>query len=182
MKKKLEDKFPELRTERYSFSNPIKFVAQAFIGWDKEKDEKGRKLLQDIGKVGREYDIHIWVKHLLGQMDKNFGSNSHIYPANFVIVDDWRFPDELSYLKFNPILDVITVRVFGRGGLDGDVAFDVSENSLPEVTEEALEYYMRMNPNSFGYDFQINNDNNLELLETKLDKVLDEISKQYIVK
>jgi len=168
LRDKIKTDYPELIVERYSFSSPIKYIAQAFFTWDKEKDEKGRRLLQDLGKVGREYNENVWVKHLLAQMDKHFGNKTQLFPTNVVIVDDWRFPNEMSYLQINPMIDVFTVRVSGRGGLEGQVALDVSENSLPEGIE-------------FGYDNVINNNQDLELLDVNVELLLHQIAKQYIV-
>lgn len=171
LEKKIQD-IPSMTVFRYGFANPLKYMAKAFIGWDGQKDEKGRKLLQWQGRIGREYDENIWVKHFLNQLDKQSG----MLPFNFSIVDDWRFPNELNYLRNNPILDVITIRVFGRGGLQGEVASDSSENSLPEANSEQLELATRE-----MYDFTIKNVDGLEQLESKVDLILSEISKQYIV-
>ncbi len=165
---------PSMTQLLYGFADPIKYVAKAFFGWDGKKDEKGRKLLQQIGAVGRAYDENIWVKHMLTQMDRRAG----MVPFNFVIVSDWRFPNELRYLDANPILDLVTIRVFGRGGLTGEVASDVSENSLPEMDDERFSY---LADKGIGYTFGIANTGDLEQLESKVDKVLSEISKQYIV-
>jgi len=180
MKNRLNLKYPELEIVRYSLSSPIKYVAQAFFDWDKEKDEKGRKLLQQLGTVGREYNENLWIKHLLTQLDRNFGDKDRIYPVNMVIVDDWRFPNEVQTLRKNPLLNVVTIRVFGRGGLNGEVAEDISENSLPEATAENLDT-IRMNPFSVGYDFCVENSGDLEQLNSKIDVVLSQLEKQYIV-
>ncbi len=171
----LIDKLRELEginVQRYSFASPIKYMATAYFGWKEEKDEKGRKLLQDIGRIGRDYDDVIWVKHLLNQLDKL----PDMFPPNFVVIDDWRFSNELSYLLKNIMLDVITMRVFGRGGLDGEASMDISENSLPEPTSEQITI-------SSGqlYDFTVDNSGTIEQLNSKLDTVLAEIKKQYIV-
>ena len=164
-----------MEVAKYSFSSPLKFIAQAYMGWDKEKDEKGRKLLQDIGKVGREYNPNIWVTHLLTQLDRKFGNKNQVFPTNVVIVDDWRFPNEYAYLKSNPLLDVITVRVHGRGGLEGDVALDVSENSLPEATAQYDWETETL------YNWGTPNNGDLELLDSNVELLLHLIAKQYIV-
>lgn len=172
LKEKLED-FPAMTVFKYGFANPIKFIAKSFFGWNGEKDDRGRKLLQQLGSVGREYDSHIWVKHFLQQLDKH----ADMFPFNFAVVSDWRFPNEYNYLGTNPILDVTTIRVFGRGGLDGEVASDVSEISLPEADKEL---FTRVDEGGL-YDYQIENSGSLEDLEKKVDAVLSEISKLYIV-
>ncbi len=176
--KGLKDKFG-MDIMEYGFADPIKYIAKSFAGWNGEKDEKGRKLLQDIGRIFREYDEDIWVKHFLNQLDKKSG----ILPKNFAIIDDWRFPNELNYLKKNPILDVVTIRVFGRGGLNGELSSDVSENSLPEATRESLGNCTLdiLEPIDY-YDFSIENKEDMDVLEHKLEVILAELQKQYIVK
>lgn len=180
LNKKL-DMYLSITKTLYSFSSPIKYLARKFFGWDGNKDDKGRKLLQDLGGVGREYDEDIWVKHMFQVLEK-----AQMFPFNFVIVDDWRFPNEYGTLRKNPLLDVVTIRVFGRGGLDGDAANDVTEISLPETIIEDLtnsvEYtWSDGNKASEIYNFVVNNCGDLELLEHKLDLVLAEISKRYVV-
>lgn len=164
-----------LECMKYSFADPLKFIAQAFIGWNKEKDEKGRKLLQSLGKVGREYDIDIWCKHLLNQLDKNPSP----FPPSFILIDDWRFRNELDFFQDNPMFDVVSIRVFGRGGLEGDNGNDVSETELTEAKEENLNYVPVKH--TWWYNFTIENSGNLSQLETKIDTVLSEIRKQYII-
>lgn len=178
--KKLQD-IPSLTIMPYGFADPIKYMAKAYFGWDGEKDVRGRKLLQQIGFIGREYDEDVWVKHFIRQLDKRAG----LFPFHASVIGDWRFPNELNYLERNPLLDTVTIRVFGRGGLEGDVALDVSENSLLEVSKEVLTLPSLDEIDTDGtglfYDFQINNDGDLEELEKKVDTVLASISKQYIV-
>jgi hypothetical protein len=173
---KIQD-IPSITIFRYSFANPIKYMCKAFAEWDGEKDEKGRKLLQEQGRIYREYKPDIWAKHFINQLDKN----TQVFPFNFSIIDDWRFPNELAYLRNNPMLEVVTVRVFGRGGLNGGVALDVSENSLPEATGEWLSNEYNKEPYNLGYDYSINNDSDLELLNSKLDIILAEIENNYVI-
>lgn len=127
LEKKLLD-VPGITVTRYSFANPIKYIAYAFFGWNQEKDDAGRKLLQDIGRIGREYNENVWVTHFFEQLSKRA-----LLPFNFVIVDDWRFPNEANTIEKNPLTTVFKVRVTGRDtNLTGDRANDVSEVSLPE--------------------------------------------------
>jgi hypothetical protein len=161
---KLQD-VPALTIFRYSFASPLKYMAEKFMGWNGEKDEKGRKLLQEQGRIGREYDPDTWVKHLLIQMDRKAG----MFPFNFVIVDDWRFPNELSYLQQNPILDVCTVRVAGRqADLPGNTSSDASENSLPDIPDNVYNHY-------------ISNKGDLQDLEMRVDEVVKILTERFIL-
>lgn len=128
-----------------------------------------------MGKVGRAYNENVWVKHLLVQLDRKFGSKSQIYPTNVVIVDDWRFPNELSYLKENPLIDVVTVRLTGRGGLSGQLANDVSETSLPDIEDKS--YW----ESPLVYTCILSNAGDLEQLDLDVGVFLQQIAKQYIV-
>jgi hypothetical protein len=69
------------------FADPVKAVAYS-MGWDGEKDEKGRRLLQLIGtECMREcIDPDGWVKLWL--------SKAHSSTADIVVADDCRFPNE----------------------------------------------------------------------------------------
>jgi len=122
------------------FARMVKDTA-LFMGWDGEKDDKGRKLLQEIGNVGRAYDIDIWARHAAEFI------NSHPAEFEFVFIDDWRFPNEGKYIQehFWPSQ---TVRIFRpkqfHALLNTPLYNDVSEISLPET----LEYYDHIVDNS----------------------------------
>lgn len=163
---KMFEKFPSLTVFNYSFASPIKYMAGAYGNWKGEKDEPGRALLQGIGQVFRAYDQDIWVKHMLNQAEKKSG----VLPFNFIIVDDWRFPNELAYLQTIPSMDIYTVRVGGRAyELNGNVASDVSENSLPVGASNLYDMYL---------------DNSIEGLENvskMADKVVEDLRIKFIL-
>ncbi len=180
LREKLQE-IPSIDVFPYSFADPLKYIATAFGKWDGQKDEKGRTFLQEIGQVFRKYNEDIWCIHFLTQLDRN---NNKMFPASFAIIDDWRFPNELNYIKKNPLLEIVTVRVFGRQeNLPGNTASEVSENSLPEVDIEDLSnngWVEDQDLNKY-YDFQIDNSGDTELLNHKLDLVLAELTKKYII-
>lgn len=167
---KLRD-IPSMDVMDYGFADPLKHIASAFGGWDGKKDEKGRKFLQEIGRVWRDYDEHIWVKHFLNQLDKRSG----VLPKNFVVIDDWRFPNELSYLSSNVMLDVVTVRVAGRRAeMSQENWADSSENSLPEAGTI-------FSDTEGIYQFEVDNSGTIEELDRKADEIISSLEKQYIV-
>lgn len=75
-----------LRTggEIWSFAAEIKRIA-ATMGWNGEKDARGRKLLQDLGSIGREYDRQCWV--------------SRMPTDRPVIIDDVRYINEAAAIR-----------------------------------------------------------------------------------
>lgn len=75
------------------FAESLKNTCRS-IGWDGEKDAKGRVLLDTLGMAGREYNENLWVK----LWKKN--NESSIYDPNMVIlVDDVRFANEVSMIR-----------------------------------------------------------------------------------
>lgn len=145
-----------------AFAQPIKELAVRYFGWDGQKDEKGRKLLQDIGDAGRNYDEDCWVKSFYNfQTVKEYELGSR-----FVIVQDWRYPNELKFLMKSNV-PVITIRVEGRAYDLGEIGKHTSENSLPSGIGP-------INGSNGFYDYVIMNDKSLNELESNVyDIVLD---------
>ena len=128
-----------LNVENFSFAAGVKAEARR-MGWNGEKDEKGRKFLQEIGKVAREYDKDCWAKITFDGLIMN----SNDYPFDVVIIDDYRFPNEGNFVRNSPLYHVFEVRVFApnREMLKGTENYlDVSENSLPEVGTVGANYF-----------------------------------------
>lgn len=144
------------------FAKGVKDTATLQFGWDGKKDEKGRRLLQGVGNIGRNYDEDIWARRLL--------ENGLDYcPAgfDFIFIDDWRFPNEADYLRNNSSYEILTVRISSpeREMLKGTTEYnDISEISLPEK------------PNKYNY--YIYNDGTIDELRDKLAKILISIIKK----
>jgi hypothetical protein len=164
------DAIKDLRVVRMSFASPIKFVARLAFGWDGEKDESGRKLLQHLGQVGRDYNIDNWCELLLKTLDKS----DEMFPPNFVLIDDWRFHNEAEFFSSNITLDTVGIRVFGRGGLESTLGQDVSETSLPVISLCSKEI-----PECYSY--VVINSGTIEDLETKIGEIVESLKKNYIV-
>jgi|SRR3990172_2099723 len=138
------------------FASGVKNLARDGFKWNGEKDEKGRALLQGVGQVGRDYNENIWVekthKAILNQ------------GYTLVLVDDWRFPNELSWLINNSDFEVYTVRIQApnREILKGNptLYYDISEISLPEG-------------GMCHYDFIVNNEGSIEDLKKEVMKIHD---------
>lgn len=79
---------------RVSFAALLKKQAKR-VGWNGHKDEKGRKLLQDLGMVVRIYDEDFWVDAAFRELAK---MNRKTGQANFVITDV-RFKNEARRIK-----------------------------------------------------------------------------------
>ncbi|MFN2382744.1 MAG: hypothetical protein ABR559_00615 [Gemmatimonadota bacterium] len=75
---------------KYALADPIKTIAREGFGWDGAKDEAGRRLLQEIGTVGRAYRTAIWLEQLATRLGDD--------AAELVVVDDVRLDLEADWL------------------------------------------------------------------------------------
>lgn len=150
---------------------PIKTNALEFYRWDGNKTtEKGRRLLQEIGDAGRNYDKDLFVKYLEER------ELSGVFPLNFILIDDWRYENEKSYFEKNFLYDVTTVRIERwQYLLPGNTSNHKSENSLPISEKENLVY----NKDNY-YNFEVHNNGTLDELYKKLDVITDYLSTKII--
>lgn len=150
-------------------ASPIKLNAYEFYRWDGLKDERGRTLLQEIGDAGRKYNEDIFCEYL----EEREGTG--IFPSNFVLVDDWRYPNESEYFRKNWMFEVTTVRIERPSELPGETSKHISENALPLSEVENLVY----NDCSI-YNFEVHNFGTLDEYYKKLDSVVDYLATKII--
>lgn len=92
IKENLEEKGYSVLITHYA--DLLKFICKNFFGWNGEKDEAGRTLLQKIGTDAiRAQDPDYWVDFIANLV--------RMFPSkwDFVIVSDCRFPNELSRIS-----------------------------------------------------------------------------------
>jgi dephospho-CoA kinase len=87
---------------KYALAAPIKEIARAEFGWDGEKDARGRRLLQEVGTVGRNYRGDIWLARFAERLDAE-------QPAR-AVVDDLRLEREEEYLRGLGFVCVVVTR------------------------------------------------------------------------
>lgn len=132
------------------FAGAVKKIAKE-MGWDGNKDEKGRNLLQFIGEQGRQYDPDIWVKKAMVNIDEIRSLLREISLP--IIIDDVRYKNEIEKIEAN-YSNVIKIRINRPN----------HENSLTEAqrndkSEIDLDDYK-------GFDFVFTNDEGLEKIES----------------
>ncbi len=162
----IEKQFPKfLATKTFHFAHGVKKSASNGFEWDGDKDDKGRKLLQQVGQVGREYNKNIWARQCASQI------SDEILDFNLIaaLIDDWRFPNEFLYMmKSNWNIFTVKINAERREILKGLPEYhDVSETSLPR--EPAY------------YDFILNNsydDENKKYLKLQLNDIMSKISEE----
>ena len=88
-----------------NYAGILKFVCSNFFGWDGQKNEEGRALLQWVGTdVVRKQDPDYWVNFMR--------SIFRLFPDewDYVLIDDVRFKNEIEGL-IEEGLDITTLRV-----------------------------------------------------------------------
>jgi len=88
-------------TQVMPIASSIKSIERE-MGWDGNKDAKGRKLLIELGKIGRDYDPDMWIRKLIDNIETRCG---------LVCVDDWRFKNEYEYIYNHTDADIVTIRI-----------------------------------------------------------------------
>jgi hypothetical protein len=65
------------------------------LGWDGKKDERGRRFLQDLGMVVRQYNEDFWVNVVINTIKEAWKKDDSVR----FVVPDVRFPNEASAIK-----------------------------------------------------------------------------------
>lgn len=160
-----KDSVAEYLHDRYGFwrvshAELLKRIAR-LMGWDGRKDDgdgRGRKFLQHMGDVCREYNPLMLVEYVLGRMQMAG------WPDR-VVLSDCRFPNEVDRYRMDDMrrlgYETVLVEVV-RPGLDADSV--LGENALHK-SETALD--------GVPADLVlVNNGETLEALMEKVDEIL----------
>lgn len=102
--KKLAREFSMLNPRVLHFAEPLKELCKLF-GWDGNKNEIGRDMLQFFGSGARKFDVNFWVKTLHESIIKLMRFHFKCF-----IVADCRYPNEINYFK-DRYSKVFTIRI-----------------------------------------------------------------------
>lgn len=92
LKESLEDQGYSVLVTHYA--DLLKYICRQFFGWDGQKNEEGRTLLQKVGTEGvRAIKPNYWVDFIIDIL--TFFPNEWDY----VIIPDTRFPNEIEMMK-----------------------------------------------------------------------------------
>ncbi len=134
----------------------LKYIAKQYLGWDGQKDDKGRTLLQQLGteKIRYRYpDFHVeGVYRIIDLLQNDF---------DYFLIPDTRFPNEITYLKLKG-LNVATLHIKRNN----------FENSLsPEQRNHPSETAL----NEFEFDCYMKIDNGIENIKRSVDAFIREV-------
>lgn len=128
------------------YADLLKYICKTFFGWDGNKDEYGRHILQYVGTdIIRKEAPDYWVD-FISSILKYFGSN-----WDWVIIPDSRFPNEINKLKTDGF-NVKHLRV-------------VRDNFQSPLTEEQQKHPSETALDNVVPDYLIRNDGSIDDLE-----------------
>ena len=140
------------RTLITHFADLLKYVCKTYLGWDGQKDERGRKLLQEVGtEVFRKNDPDIWVKFVISILN-NLGDN-----WDWVIIPDARFPNEVELLR--------------DSGFD-TTHFHIIRNNKEALPESQQKHISETAMDNYKSDVTILNYGTLDDLRSAINKII----------
>lgn len=141
------------------YADLLKFICKNFLGWNGEKDEAGRTLLQQVGTdVIRAKNPDYWVD-FIGNLVQMLPEDTYSY----IIISDVRFPNEINRIK-EMGFSASHVRIFRP-----DFENNLTEEQKNHPSETAL--------SNFPTDFFIKN-TTISALKEQLSRVCDDILSQ----
>lgn len=139
------------------YADLLKYICRSFFGWDGEKDDYGRSLLQRVGTdVIRAKDPDYWVR-FIAQILTLFQSE-----WDYVLIPDCRFPNEIDFLT-DAGFDVLHLRVVRK-----QFTSPLSAEQQKHPSETALD---RRRPDAY-----IHNCGSLEELYGEVRSIVDAIT------
>jgi dephospho-CoA kinase len=139
---------------KYALATPIKEIATSDFGWDGRKDARGRRLLQEVGTVGRHYDRDLWLDRFAGRLAAENPPRA--------VIDDLRLVREEEYLRrlgFVCVLVTRPARLIPAAAGAGDTSGHETETEIGQVDVDA----------------QIDNSGTFEDLYERLDRLLADL-------
>lgn len=156
MKMMEQDGIPCLRI---AYGDYVKYTAEKFFGWDGNKDEKGRTILQQVGtELGRNVKENIWTSKALEDV-QIFCKN-----VEYILIPDTRFYNEISIWTDNGY-EVKTIHV-NRIGFDNGLTKEQKQH--PSETS--------LNDNLFNYNISLKG--GLEDLEENVHTIYKDLIKK----
>lgn len=140
-----------IKSKHMSFAKLLKEQAKE-LGWNGEKDDAGRTLLQHLGDVMKEYHgKSYYARYVLGQILSDLDNSVYF-------ITDCRFKTELELFKTCPAIDATTIRV-------------VRPNFISDLSEEQQHHISEIDLDDAVEDVLIENDSTEKKLIKKVENI-----------
>lgn len=134
------------------YADLLKYICKTFFGWDGQKDNVGRSILQKVGTdTIRKQNPDYWVE-FISEFLKMFPNE-----WNYVLIPDCRFPNEITQMILDG-WDVMTVRV-NRLNYESPL----TEEQQNHISETALDGYQ--------FDYYIDSESGIDNLRIEVEKM-----------
>lgn len=154
-----------VKSQIVSFAEELKEIAMVDFGWNGEKDEKGRRLLQALGSAGREYDVNIWVNKVKEKVLNPKECYVHFTGIMVSVIDDCRYENEFLFadeMEDTYTVKVLIVRPDNPNALRGKAEGHSSEHGLDSLPLDK-------------YDYVINNSGDMKMLDEYAQSIATDI-------
>lgn len=144
-----------------NYADLLKYICKNYFGWNGEKDEAGRTLLQKVGTEGvRSQKPNFWVDFVLTVVS--------LFPKewDYVVVGDCRFPNEITRI--------------GEKGYSHTFVKVHRPNFASPLTEEQQQHPSENALDDVLPDFTIINDGTMDDLRKNVKVLCDEIERTSI--
>lgn len=158
---KLENK----KVIQFAYGDYLKEIAERYFGWNGEKDEQGRQLIQYIGTdlVRKKLNMpNFWVNHIVNLVR----IIEDLY--DYVIITDCRFPNEIKIPKDIFKDNAISIRVHRN-----DFKSPLTREQQSHLSEIALDDY--------AFDYYIDNNSTLQDLKYKTSQFINDLKTNNII-
>lgn len=160
LKERLEDMGYSVLITHYA--DLLKYICKQFFGWDGQKNEEGRTLLQRVGTEGiRKYNPDYWVRFIM-EILAYFQDE-----WDFVLIPDARFPNEIDLMKED--FDCISVQIY-------------RPNYENHLTEEQRKHISEVALDEYRFDYQISNPGNLGGLVDEINRFINQMFEGFVKK
>lgn len=134
------------------YADLLKFICKTYFGWDGNKDEQGRTLLQHVGtEVVREQIPDYWVDFVIKLVN--------LFPNewDYIIIPDTRFPNELH--KWN------------EAGYESTYVKVIRENFITPLTSEQQKHRSEIALDNETPDYILYNTSTVEDLKIQVQEI-----------
>ena len=146
-----------------SFGSYVKDVA-TILGWDGQKDEKGRALLQWLGDGVKQFNPDLWVNKTIDEMKRLHEENN----VSIFIISDCRYVNEITRMKEE----------------FGEMVFPIRidrPNHKSQLTPEQLAHRSECDLDKYPFQLIVHNGSNIGSLERNVFQMIKNLRFRYYI-